>query len=309
MFFKFINKIFQLFTSLLIVWTLISVAIGYFYPFILTYFKPYLDYMFMITMLGIGFVLNPEDFLPIIKRPQLPLLGTFTQFAIMPITSYLIAKIFNLPSDYAIGLIIAGSVPGAMASNVISYIAKADVVLSISITTLSTFLAPILTPTFTYLLARTFMHVDFWAMFKSILIIVIIPLVIGLTVKNYTKNYVKKINNLFPALSTTFIAFICGLIVALNKDKLSNVTLTLFFAIFLLNTTGLLGGFLAGKLYGFSTDKRRTLSIEVGMQNAGLGVVLALRHFSASSALPSALFAVWSIITASILAGIMANKK
>ncbi|MCX8092737.1 MAG: bile acid:sodium symporter family protein [Candidatus Goldbacteria bacterium] len=304
-----LNKIFQWFTKLLVLWTLLAVAIGYFYPPALTIFKPYLDYMFMFTMLGIGFVLNPEDFLPIIKKPQLPLFGTLAQFAIMPLTSFLIAKILKLPNEYALGLIIAGSVPGAMASNVISYLAKADVVLSISITTCSTFLAPVLTPTFTYILAKTFMQVDFWAMFRSILLMVVIPLVVGLTIKHYLRNYVMKIIDFFPALSTLFIAFICGLIVALNKDKLINVTLIVFLAVFLLNTLGLLGGYLAGILYGFSEDKKRTLSIEVGMQNAGLGAVLALKHFSAAAALPSALFATWCVITASILAGIWASKK
>jgi len=304
-----LNKIFQWFTRLLVLWTLLAVAIGYFYPAALTIFKPYLDYMFMFTMLGIGFVLNPEDFLPIVRKPQLPLLGTFSQFAIMPVTSFFVAKILKLPPEYALGLIIAGSVPGAMASNVISYLAKADVVLSISITTLSTFLAPILTPTFTYILAKTFMHVDFWAMFKSILLMVVLPLVVGLTLKHYLRNYVMKIIDFFPALSTLFIAFICGLIVALNKDKLANVTLIVFIAVFLLNAIGLLGGYFAGKLYGFSEDRRRTLAIEVGMQNAGLGAVLALKHFSAAAALPSALFATWCVITASILAGIWGNRK
>jgi BASS family bile acid:Na+ symporter len=304
-----LNKIFQWFTRLLVLWTLLAVAIGYFYPAALTIFKPYLDYMFMFTMLGIGFVLNPEDFLPIVRKPQLPLLGTFSQFAIMPVTSFFVAKILKLPPEYALGLIIAGSVPGAMASNVISYLAKADVVLSISITTLSTFLAPILTPTFTYILAKTFMHVDFWAMFKSILLMVVLPLVVGLTLKHYLRNYVMKIIDFFPALSTLFIAFICGLIVALNKDKLANVTLIVFIAVFLLNAIGLLGGYFAGKLYGFSEDRRKTLAIEVGMQNAGLGAVLALKHFSAAAALPSALFATWCVITASILAGIWGNRK
>jgi len=304
-----LNKIFGYFTKLLVLWTLLAVAIGYFYPAVLTFFKPYLDYMFMLTMLGIGFVLNPEDFLPIVKKPLLPFLGTLSQFGIMPITSFIVAKALNLPPEYALGLIIAGSVPGAMASNVISYLAKADVVLSISITTLSTFLAPVLTPAFTYLLANTFMHVDFWAMFKSILLMVVLPLIVGLTIKHYLRNYVTKIINFFPALSTLFIAFICGLIVALNRDKLAGVTLIIFLAIFILNAIGLIGGYFAGKLYGFSEDKRRTLSIEVGMQNAGLGAVLALKHFSAAAALPSALFATWCVITASILAGIWANKK
>lgn len=304
-----LNKIFRWFTGLLVLWTLIAVAIGYFYPPGLTIFKPYLDYMFMFTMLGIGFVLNPEDFLPIVKKPQLPLLGTLTQFAIMPVSAFLVAKVLKLPDEYALGLIIAGSVPGAMASNVISYLAKADVVLSISITTCSTFLAPVLTPAFTYILAKTFMHVDFWAMFRSILLMVVAPLVVGLTIKHYLRNYVMKIIDFFPALSTLFIAFICGLIVALNKDKLENVTLIIFMAIFILNAIGLSGGYLAGILYGFSENRRRTLAIEVGMQNAGLGAVLALKHFSAAAALPSALFATWCVITASVLAGIWGNKK
>jgi len=304
-----INRFFQIFTRLLILWTLLAVATGYFYPELLMAFKPYLDYMFMFTMLGIGFVLNPEDFLPIIRTPQLPLLGTFTQFAIMPLSSFLIVKILNLPQDYALGLIIAGSVPGAMASNVISYLAKADVVLSISITTLSTILSPLLTPAFTYILAKTYMYVDFWSMFKSILFIVVLPLIAGISIKHFLRNYIVKIIDFFPAFSTVFISFICGLIVALNKDRLADVTLMVFIAVFLLNAIGLSGGYFAGKLYGFTIDKRRTLSIEVGMQNAGLGAVLALKHFSAASALPSALFATWCIITASILAGIMANRK
>ena len=304
-----INKIFQWFTRLLVLWTLLAVAIGYFYPPALTVFKPYLDYMFMFTMLGIGFVLNPEDFMPIVKKPHLPLLGTLAQFAIMPTSAFLVAKLLKLPDEYALGLIIAGSVPGAMASNVISYLAKADVVFSISITTVSTFLAPVLTPTFTYILAKTFMHVDFWAMFKSIILMVVVPLVIGLTLKHYLRSYIMKIIDFFPALSTLFIAFICGLIVALNKDKLANVTLIIFIAIFLLNAIGLSGGYLAGIIYRFTEDRRRTLAIEVGMQNAGLGAVLALKHFSAAAALPSALFATWCVITASILAGIWGNKK
>jgi len=299
-----LNKIFSWFTKLLVVWTLLAVAIGYFYPPALTIFKPYLDYMFMFTMLGIGFVLNPEDFLPILKKPQMPLLGTFTQFAIMPAAAFLVAKLFKLPDELALGLVIAGSVPGAMASNVISYLAKADVALSIAITTTSTFLAPVLTPLFTKIFANTFMHVDFWAMFRSILLMVVVPLAVGMTIKHYFRKQIEKIIDFFPALSTLFIAFICGLIVALNKDKLANITLLIFAAIFILNAIGLSAGYFGGKVYGFTENRRRTLALEVGMQNAGLGAVLALKHFSAAAALPSALFATWCVITASILAGI-----
>lgn len=263
----------------------------------------------MITMLGIGVVLNPEDFFPIIKKPYLPLLGTLTQFVIMPLAAFLIAKILNLPPTLALGLIVAGAVPGAMASNVIAYLARADVALSIAVTTCSTFLAPVLTPVFTFIFARTYMHVDFFAMFKSIMLMVVIPLVVGLTFKKHFRKKIEKIQSVFPAVSTLFIAFICGLIVALNKDKLIDITGMVFLAVALLNLIGLLGGYGAGRIYGFDEKQRRTLAIEVGMQNAGLGAVLALKHFSAEAALPSALFATWCVITASILAALWNRKK
>ncbi len=302
------KKIFEIFTRLLVVWTVLAVAIGYIHPPVLTVFRPYLDYMFMFTMLGIGFVLNPEDFLPIIRKPWLPLLGTLTQFVIMPLAAFLMAKALNLPPVLALGLIVAGSVPGAMASNVISYLARADVALSIAITTCSTFLAPVLTPLFTLIFARTFMQVDFWAMFQSILLMVVVPLGVGLTLKHRFRAKIESVLYVFPAVSTLFIAFICGLIVALNKDKLLGITPLIFAAVVILNLIGLIGGYGAGRIYGFDKKQRRTLAIEVGMQNAGLGAVLALKHFSAEAALPSALFATWCVITASVLAGVW-NKK
>ncbi len=304
-----INKILVKFTELLVVWTILAVVIGYLYPPALTIFKPYLDYMFMFTMLGIGFVLNPEDFIPILKRPYLPLLGTVTQFMIMPLAAFLIAKALHLPPALALGLIVAGSVPGAMASNVISYLARADVALSISITTCSTFLAPLLTPSFTFLFARTYMHVDFFAMFKSILMMVVLPLGVGLLLKHRYRAKIDRIVNVFPAISTLFIAFICGLIVALNKEKLAGITALIFVAVAALNIAGLAGGYGLGRVYGFSQKRRRTLAIEVGMQNAGLGAVLALKHFSAEAALPSALFATWCVITASVLVVIWNSKR
>ncbi len=202
----------------------------------------------------------------------------------------------------------AGAVPGAMASNVISYLAEADVALSIAITTCSTFLAPLLTPYLTYLFARSYLQVDFIAMFKSIMLMVVVPLGVGLFLKHRYRSRIEKVLNVFPAISTLFIAFICGLIVALNKEKLAGITGLIFVAVVLLNMVGLVGGYWAGRLYGFSEKRRRTLSIEVGMQNAGLGAVLALKHFPPEAALPSALFATWCVITASVLAGIWSKK-
>lgn len=256
----------------------------------------------MLTMLGIGAVLNHEDFLPILKRPQTALLGTFTQFMVMPFLGFMIARALRLPPALTLGVILVGSVPGAMASNVIAYLAGADVAYSIAVTSTSTFLAPLLTPAFTYVFARTIIEIGFWSMFFSIIKIVIMPLLIGFFIKSHFGRFVGKFTNVFPAFSTIFIALICGLIVALNKEHLLSVSIIIFLAVFLHNLLGFISGYSAAKLYGFDIKRRRTLSIEVGMQNAGLGAVLALKHFSAEAAIVPALFATWCVITASILA-------
>ncbi len=302
------NKICDWFTNLLLFWVLLVCAIGFIHPPALIIFKPYLDYFFMFTMLGIGFVLNPEDFIPVIKKPHLVLLGTLAQFLIMPFSGWLFALILNLPKDLAVGLILTGSAPGAMASNVISYLAKADVAYSIALTTTSTFFAPVLTPFFSSFYAKAYIDIKFLPMFLSIIKMVIIPLFIGLTMKHFAHEKIEKIKSFFPALSTLFIAFICGLVVALNKNYLIQVSFIIFIAVFLVNFFGLIFGYLAGIIYRFDTKRKRTLSLEVGMQNAGLGAVLALKHISDQSALPCALFAVWCIVTATILAQIWSKR-
>jgi BASS family bile acid:Na+ symporter len=277
------NKFFDWFTRLLVVWVLLAVSLGYFCPKALIIFKEHTEWLFAFTMLGIGAVLNFKDFVPIFRKPHLVLLGTVAQFAIMPVLGFIVAKGLRLPAELALGIILVGSVPGAMASNVISYLAKADVAYSVALTSASTFLSPILTPTFTYIFGRTYIEIRFWPMFFSIIKMVILPLILGLYIRNIFKQRLDKIIKVFPAVSTLFIAFICGLVVALNKNYLANITGMIFIAVFLHNLFGLIFGYGAGKLYRFDQRRCRTLSLEVGMQNAGLGAVLALKHFSAQS--------------------------
>lgn len=303
------NKICDIFTRFLVVWVLLAVGVGYFWPQCLVPLRLYTEWLFAVTMLGIGAVLTVKDFEPVFRKPHLILLGTLAQFAIMPLLGFLVAKFLNLPKDLALGVIIVGAAPGAMASNVISYLAKADVAYSVALTSTTTFLAPVLTPFFTYLFAHSFIEIKFWPMFFSIIKMVILPLLIGFGIKYYLKERIDKIIKVFPALSSLFIAFICGLVVALNKNYLMHVTLLIFWAVFLHNFLGLVLGYGAGVLYRFDIKRRRTLAFEVGMQNAGLGAVLALKHFSASAAIPNALFATWCIVTASILAEIWARKS
>ena len=246
--------------------------------------------------------MNLSDFQPLKEKPQLVLLGIAAQFIIMPAAGFLIGKALHLSPPLLLGMVLVGTVPGAMASNVISYLAKTDVAYSIALTSTATLLAPILTPSLTYLYMHTIVHIKFLAMLISIMKIVILPLFIGFALKHYRNKQIEKLHDFFPALSTICIAIICGAIVALNKDKIANMTLLIFVAIFLHNMLGYLGGYGAGKLYKFSQKRTRTLSIEVGMQNAGLGAVLAVKHFSPETAIIPALFATWCVITASLIA-------
>ena len=261
-----------------------------------------MELAFALTMLGIGLVINQNEFIPVFRKPQMVVLGVLAQFVIMPALGFLIAKLLHFSPTYTLALVLVGSVPGAMASNVICYLARVDVAFSIALTSTATFCAPVLTPALTYLFAHATVKVEFWPMFFSIIKMVILPLITGFVLKRVFQNWVSKFEVIFPSFSTVFIAFICGLVVALNQKALLETGLILFFAVFSLNLFGLLLGYGAGKLYRFDEKRCRTLVFQVGMQNAGLGTVLALKHFSPETALPSALFATWCVVTASILA-------
>ncbi len=296
------QKVCEGFTRLLFLWVILACAVGYVHPPALTALQPYTEWLFACTMLGIGAVLRPADFLPVLRQPWWVLLGSLAQFAIMPALGFAIAKLLRLPPELALGVIIVGATPGAMASNVISYLARADVAYSVALTSTSTLVAPVLTPSLTYLLGSAWLPVQFWPLFLSIVKMVILPLPAGFALRYLLRERINQIVVIFPAFSAIFIAFICGLVVALNVDNLRQVSALVFVAVFLHNASGLLLGYGAGKCYRFDARRRRTLALEVGMQNAGLGAVLALKHFSAQTALPAALFATWCIITASLLA-------
>lgn len=297
------------FTGLMPLWVVALGILGYIYPPPLVAFKPWLEWLFFGTMLGIGCTLQFSDFQPLRKHPRLVLLGILVQFLVMPGCGFLIAKALRLPPELFLGMILVGVVPGAMASNVIAYLAKTDVAYSIALTSTATLLAPILTPTLTYLYASTVIHIDFLAMLLSILKIVILPLLIGFGLKHYFQEQIDRLHDWFPALSTLCIAVICGMVVALNQSRIASLTGVLFLAIFIHNLLGYAGGYLGGMLLRFDRRRRRTLSIEVGMQNAGLGAVLAVTHFSPETALVPAIFATWCVVTASLLARFWGREK
>jgi len=299
-----LKKILSFYTRYFAVWVIGFGVVAYVWPGPFVALKSYMDWFFALTMFGIGAVLQLEDFKRIIAKPIIVLIGSAAQFSIMPLGAFVLAKIFRLPTEIAVGLILTGSAPGAMASNVMSYIAKADTAYSVSLTTVSTLLCPLLTPGLTFLLARSRLEVPFIEMMMSVIKMVIVPLFIGFGVRHYLREKIEKMLPVFPAISVTFIIFICSLVIALNKSYLAQVTGIILAAGIILNMYGMLAGYGVGSAFRMETTRKRTLAIEIGMQNAGLGTVLALKHFGEKAAMPAAIFVFICIITASLMAAL-----
>jgi len=297
-----LKNVLTFYTKYFAIWVIVFGVVAYFWPGPFKALGLGMDWFFALTMFGIGAVLQIEDFKRIAQKPVIVLIGSAAQFSIMPLGAFVLAKLFGLPPEIAVGLILTGSAPGAMASNVMSYIAKADTAYSVSLTTVSTLLCPLLTPGLTFILARSRLEVPFWEMVLSVIKMVIVPLFVGFGVRHYFKGKIEKVLPVFPAISVTFIIFICSLVIALNKDRLSQVTGLVLTAAVVLNIYGMLGGYSVGSVFQMEVRRKRTLAIEIGMQNAGLGTVLALKHFGEKAAIPAAIFVFICIITASVMA-------
>ena len=295
------KRLLVLFNRLFVVWIVAGALIAYYLPQLLIPLKPYMDWFFALTMFGVGMVLNPDDFIHILKNIKIVIIGVASQYSVMPVCGFLIALIFGFNNEFSLGLILTGAAPGAMASNILSYLAGADVAYSVSLTTASTLLAPVLTPLMTLLLANTYLHVPFWDMFLSVCKMVLIPLAAGILINRYFHQKIKSVMEIFPAISTIFIAFVCALVIALNRNYLPQIDIWIFLAVIILNLAGLSIGYFIGYISKFPLKRKRALSIEIGMQNAGLGSVLALKHFDARTALPAVIFVFICIFTASIL--------
>ncbi len=295
------NRILNRYNQLFALWVVLGGMVAYFYPGAILPFKPYMTWFFALTMLGVGMVTELTDFVAIFKNFKQVVVGVVAQYSIMPILSFCIAMAFFLDKEFALGLILAGSAPGAMASNVLCYLARANVAYSVSLTTVSTLLSPLLTPLLTLLLASTILDIPFWNMFKSVCYMVLFPLSAGLCLRFWLGRHIQPIARVFPAISTTFITFICALVIAMNKGYLQSLQSNVLLAVVLLNGFGLFAGYYTGRIFKFNRITRRALAIEVGMQNAGLGSVLALKHFNERVALPAVLFVFVCIFSASFL--------
>jgi len=281
--------------------TLIGAVVAFLYPPAFLIFKSIFLWLFATTMFALGMVLHPEDARSALRRPGQIAAGTITQYTLMPALGFAAAHIAvwqGLSPAIALGFILVACAPGAMASNVITYLAGGAVAYSIAVTTLSTLLSPLLTPALVEGLGGAFLDIPFWPMMKTILLIVILPLTLGMLARSRLGRWHHKIETVAPNIAALSIIIICAYAVAANAGRIHHLSGWIFFLVVLLNGLGYLCGWLAARMFRFNHQLRLTLAIEIGMQNAGLGVALALAHFQPETALPGAIFAVWCILTA-----------
>ena len=288
----------------------IGVAVlGIAYPPALTWVGPYIPWMLGLVMFGMGMTLSVDDFKGVLSHPLEVGIGVFAQFLLMPLIAWGLVKAFGLPPELAIGVVLVGTCPGGTASNVIAYLAKGDVALSVSMTMVTTLLAPLVTPALTYFLAGAWIEISMYAMMVSIAQMVLAPVLLGLLVHHYCGGLVEKVSPLLPVFSVAMIVTLVGGVVALSAGKLLEVGALMAAVVILHNGCGLALGYLLACACKLDSRKSRTVSIEVGMQNSGMAASLALLYFSPAAAIPGAIFSVWHNISGSLLANFFARRE
>ena len=275
------------------------------FPDSLQHIRPtVINYLLGVVMFGMGLTLNLQDFKIVFSRPKDVIIGCLAQFTVMPLLAWGLTWIFSLPKELALGVILVGCCPGGTASNVITYLAKGDLALSVGMTATSTLLAPILTPLLVWLMAGTMVDVDTLGMLQSIIYVVIAPIIIGLLCQRYLPQATKSVVPYLPAFSSIVIALVVGIIVSHNADRLLVGGLIVILVVMAHNLLGLSIGFLLGRLLRLPKPKCVAVSIEVGMQNSGLASSLAVLHFAAYplATIPGAIFSVWHNISGALAA-------
>lgn len=265
-----------------------------------------------LIMFAMGLSLTWQDFRRIWRKPKAVALGVVLQFVLMPLLAVMIGKSLSLSSELALGLLLVGSCSGGTASNVMTFLAKGDLALSVSMTLFSTLWGVVLTPYLVWLFAKTNIQIDPLLMMFSIFKIVIAPVALGVLCNKFIPKLGKSLQMFLPDIASAGIVMIIAIVVALNANNLSSVGMILVCAVILHNLLGLLLGYIAAKLIGLTEVQARTISIEVGMQNSGLAVALSLQFFTPIVALAGALFSIWHNISGSLLASYWAwnmNKK
>ncbi|MBN6493663.1 bile acid:sodium symporter family protein [Acinetobacter pittii] len=301
---QFIQKTFAL-------WVIVFAALALWQPELFVWLKAYIPWILGIIMLGMGMTMTVDDFKGVLQSPKAVLIGVVAQFVVMPGLAFILCKLFNLPPEIAVGVILVGCCPGGTASNVITYMAKGNVALSVACTSVSTLLAPVLTPAIFYLLASQWLKIDAASMFISISQVVLLPIVIGLILRTWLKRQVESYIQVMPLVSVIAIVAIVAAIIGGSKAAILQSGLLILVVVILHNGLGYLLGFTAARFFKLPYADSKAIAVEVGMQNSGLGVALAAVHFAASpiTAVPSAIFSLWHNISGPALATYWASRK
>lgn len=300
-------RLLNLFTNLFPVWVLLCGVLALVEPRWFTWFSgPWIVWGLAVVMLGMGVTLSVEDFRRVATMPRAIAVGFAAQYAIMPLLAWTVARGLRLDSALAVGLILVGCCPGGTASNVVTYLARANVPLSVLMTMCSTFGAILLTPLLTKLLASEYVRVDGWSLFLDTVKVVLAPLVLGLGINRWLPGLVRTVLPAAPLVSVLTIALICGSVIGQQAATVRQSGGRLLLAVLLLHAGGFALGWVFAWLFGYGARDRRTISIEVGMQNSGLGVVLAKANFPQMPAAASvcAISAVFHSVIGSLLAGL-----
>ena len=287
-------------------WVLAACALALVEPRLFTWFRgDAIVIGLAVIMLGMGITLSLDDFARVATRPTTIATGFLAQFLIMPTAGWLVATLLGLETPFAVGLILVACCPGGTASNVVTYIARADVALSVLMTTCTTLGAVVLTPLLTKLLAGRLVEVDAWGLFVSTLQVVVLPVAAGVLINRFLPGVVRTVLPVAPLVSVITIALVCASIIGQNATAILTSGPRLLAAVVLLHGLGFGVGHLFARLFGYDRTVSRTISIEVGMQNSGLGVVLAQKHFPAEplTAVPCAISSVVHSVIGSLLAG------
>jgi BASS family bile acid:Na+ symporter len=300
---QFIQKTFAL-------WVVLFAGIALIVPEAFVWLKVYISWMLGIIMFGMGMSMTVDDFKGVLQSPKAVGIGVAAQFIVMPGLAYGLCQLFQLPPEIAIGVILVGCCPGGTASNVITYMAKGNTALSVACTSVSTILAPVLTPAIFYLLASQWIEINALSMLGSILQVVLFPIILGLIVRSLFKQKVDAYIQVMPLISVFAIVAIVAAIIAGSKVQILQSGLLILGVVALHNGLGYLLGFWASRFFKLPYADSKAIAIEVGMQNSGLGVALAAVHFAASpiTAVPSAIFSLWHNISGPALASYWASR-
>ncbi|MGF6155684.1 BASS family bile acid:Na+ symporter [Ensifer sp. KUDG1] len=289
-------------------WVIVFAILGFVFPDIFKQVTPYIVTLLGIIMFGMGLTISLDDFKEVARRPFEVGIGVVSQFLIMPLLAVLLTAVIPMSPEVAAGVILVGCCPGGTSSNVMTYLSKGDVALSVACTSVTTLLAPIVTPFLVWTFASQYLPVDATAMFMSIVKVVLLPLALGFFLQKLLPGLVKAAVPALPLVSVAGIVLIVAAVVGASKGAIASSGLLIFAVVVLHNGLGYLLGFFAAKVAGLSLAKRKAIAIEVGMQNSGLGAALANTYFSPVAAVPSAIFSVWHNISGALLANYFASR-